>query len=101
MVAPQTLLQRPFQRFAAWRPSTRERAALACLLFLAAVTRIVNLDRLEPNILPDEADHLQLIYRILAGWGPNIFDLSWDGNPAASLYPGVLFASIFGGSYVS
>ena len=74
---------------------------LAVLLIGAPLTRLVGLDGIEPNILPDEADHLTLLYRILLGHGPGLFDLSWDGNPAASLYPAIPFLKLFGPSYVA
>jgi hypothetical protein len=62
---------------------------------------VAGLDSIEPNIMPDEADHLATLYQIAAGNGPGIFDLSWDGNPAASLYPALPFLTLFGPSYLS
>lgn len=71
------------------------------MLAFGLLARLAALDSLEPNVQPDEADHLQVIYRILAGHGPGVFGLSWDGNPAASLYPGLVFVKLLGPSYVS
>ncbi len=72
--------------------------ALLALLALALGFRLIDLRGIEPNVLPDEADHVALIYRILAGYGPGPFDLSWDGNPAFSLYPAIPFVAAAGGS---
>jgi 4-amino-4-deoxy-L-arabinose transferase-like glycosyltransferase len=79
----------------------RSDAALTALLLVALLARIVGLDSIEPNVLPDEADHLTVLYRVLAGHGPGPFDLSWDGNPAASLYPALPFMVMLGPSYIS
>ncbi len=65
-------------------------------MLAALAARVVGLGRIEPNLLPDEADHLALMYRILAGHGPGPFDLSWDGNPAFSLYPSLLMVWLLG-----
>src|SRR5947208_10666560 len=73
-----------------------EGVMLGALLVLALVARIVRLDSLEPNLLPDEADHLSILYHVLAGYGPGLFDLSWDGNPAASLYPALPLLQLLG-----
>lgn len=85
---------RPFGRWV-------EPTAVLALLSVALIVRVVGREEIEPNILPDEADHLALMYRILAGRGPSPFDLSWDGNPAFSLYPSLLALYLFGGGYAA
>src|SRR6266542_958664 len=78
-----------------------ELTALAALLLAALLMRVTGAEDVEPNILPDEADHLGTMYRILAGHGPGPFDLSWDGNPAFQLYPSLLFVALFGRGYLA
>lgn len=91
----------PALRLAVLLTAYAETAPLLILLALALLARLVGLGTLEPNILPDEADHLSLLYRILAGHGPSILQLSWDGNPAASLYPAIPFLLLFGPTYLA
>src|SRR5215207_7901760 len=80
-----------------WVAAHWELVALLEILTVAATFRLWGLDRIEPNVLPDEADHLTLMYQIMAGRGPGPFGLSWDGNPAFSLYPSLLFVWLLGG----
>src|SRR3712207_4586807 len=85
----------------AWLWQRREPLVLTLITVAALAERIVWLDRLEPNVMPDEADNLQVLYRILAGRGPGPFGFSWDGNPVAALYPSLPFLYLFGLSYVA
>lgn len=96
-VTPWSAAPAPTRRLSErWRVggSLRELTALAPLLAAALAARVVGMTDVEPSILADEADHLSTIYRILAGRGPGPFDLSWDGNPAFSLYPAVPFVAL-------
>lgn len=77
-----------------------EIVALGALLVVAFATRIGGGADIEPNILPDEADHLSTIYRIIAGRGPGPLELSWDGNPAFQLYPPIPFVLLVEPDYV-
>jgi hypothetical protein len=96
-VAPLLHRRLPALRRLSWSLST-ELTTLLALLLVALVFRLVDPRGIEPNLLPDEADHVSTIYSILAGRGPGPFDLSWDGNPAFQLYPAVPFVALGGGS---
>ena len=78
-----------------------ERSLLAGVLLVALASRMVGPESIEPNILGDEADHLSTLYQILARGEPGPFGLSWDGNPAFSLYPAVPFLLLFGLDHVA
>ena len=61
-------------------------AALLAIMGLGTVLRLVSLTDVPPNVSPDEADNLQVVYHILAGTGPGFFGLDWKPSPAFSTY---------------
>ncbi|MFN8523034.1 MAG: NHL repeat-containing protein [Chloroflexota bacterium] len=81
-------------------PRFVEMLGLLALFIIAILTRRIGVGDVEGNLLPDETDHLATMYRILAGYGPGPFDLSWDGNPAFQLYPSLPFLRWFDDGYL-
>ena len=75
-----------------------ETAALIAIVIVALALRLVSLTDIPPNVLPDEADNLQVIYRIMAGSGPGFFGLDWAQSPAFSMYLVSWFMQAFGES---
>ena len=63
-----------------------EGAALGALVLLAFLLRLVALDTFPASMMPDEADNLQTIYRILIRQDPGFFGLDWIQIPAFNLY---------------
>ncbi len=74
--------------------------SLLLLSVFALTIRLVSLSTIPPNVSPDEADNLRVVYRILMGKGPGFFDLDWKPAPAFSVYVISLFMRIFGLSIV-
>jgi hypothetical protein len=79
-----------------WRLSGTEVVVLAVLVAVSLGARLVALNSLEPNVNPDEADNITVAIRILAGNGPGIFGLGWDGNAALNIYVITYFLRILG-----
>ena len=73
-----------------------ETAALIAIVIVALALRLVSLTDIPPNVLPDEADNLQVVYRIMAGSGPGFFGLDWAQSPAFSMYLVSWFMQVFG-----
>lgn len=73
-----------------------ELAGLILVLIVAVLVRTVGLDSIEPNVMPDEADNMQVVYHILSGTGPGILGLSWDGQSALTAYFMAFFMRLFG-----
>ena len=72
--------------------------ALAAIVAVAAVVRLVSLTDVPPNVSPDEADNLLVIYHIMADEGPGFFGLDWKPSPAFSMYLTSAFIRVFGES---
>lgn len=73
---------------------------LVPLSAFALTIRLVSLSTIPPNVSPDEADNLRVVYRILVSKGPGFFGLDWKPAPAFSVYVISLFMRIFGLSIV-
>ena len=73
-----------------------EAPTLAGIILLALVLRLVSLADIPPNVSPDEADNLQVIYRIIANTGPGFFEIDWTQAPAFNLYLSSWFIRVFG-----
>lgn len=69
---------------------------LVPLSVFALTIRLVSLSTIPPNVSPDEADNLRVVYHILVGKGPGFFDLDWKPAPAFSVYLISLLMRIFG-----
>ena len=63
-----------------------ETISLIAIVAAALVLRLVSLTDIPPNVLADEADNLQVVYRIMAGTGPGFFGMDWAQSPAFSMY---------------
>ena len=74
--------------------------ALAGIVAMALVVRLVGLMNTPPNVSADEADNLQVVYRILDGSGPGFFGLDWKLAPAFSTYVITWFTYLFGDGIV-
>ena len=77
-----------------------ETPALAGIVLLALVLRLVSLTDIPPNVSPDEADNLQVIYHIIANTGPGFFEIDWTQAPAFNLYLSSWFMRVFGETIV-
>lgn len=73
-----------------------ETVALIAVFGVALVVRLASLTDIPPNVLADEADNLQVIYRIMAGTGPGFFGMDWAQSPAFSMYLIGWFMEVFG-----
>lgn len=73
---------------------------LVLLSGFALTIRLVSLSTIPPNVSPDEADNLRVVYHILVGKGPGFFGLDWKPAPAFSVYVISLFMRILGLSIV-
>jgi 4-amino-4-deoxy-L-arabinose transferase-like glycosyltransferase len=73
-----------------------EALPLLAVLAVATFVRVIGLDSIEPNVLPDEADNLQVVYHVLAGTGPGPLGLSWDGQSIITHYFQALSLHVFG-----
>lgn len=73
---------------------------LVPLSAFALTIRLVSLSTIPPNVSPDEADNLRVVYHILEGKGPGFLGLDWKPAPAFSVYVISLFMRIFGLSIV-
>ena len=73
---------------------------LAGIIALALFLRLFSLTDIPPNLVPDEADNLLTVYRIMAGIGPGFFELDWKPQPAFSAYMMGWFMGVFGETIV-
>ncbi len=73
-----------------------ETVALVAIVALALALRLVSLTDVPPNVLADEADNLQVVYRIMADAGPGFFGMDWAQSPAFSMYLIGWFMDVFG-----
>lgn len=73
---------------------------LAGITVLALFIRLFSLTDIPPNLVPDEADNLITVYRIMADIGPGFFELDWKPQPAFSTYMMGWFMGIFGETIV-
>ena len=69
--------------------------SLAVALFI----RLFSLTDIPPNLVPDEAENLITVYRIMADIGPGFFELDWKPQPAFSVYMMGWFMGFFGGNH--
>lgn len=72
------------------------------LLFLALLgasllLRLFALGSFPRNLMADEADNLNVIYKILYGVRPGIFGIDWKPSPAFSMYVTAPFVALFDG----
>jgi hypothetical protein len=74
---------------------------ITAIMIGVLASRLVGIETIEQNVLPDEADHTSLLMQVAAGVGPGPFDLSWDGNPAFSLYPALPLLYLMGPGHLS
>ena len=73
---------------------------LAGIIALALFIRLFSLTDIPPNLVPDEADNLITVYRIMADIGPGFFELDWKPQPAFSAYMMGWFMGVFGETIV-
>lgn len=73
-----------------------ELPALALVLAASLACRLIFLDRVPANVMPDEADNLRDVIWILAGKGPDFIGLDWTQLPALNAYLMAAFVRIFG-----
>lgn len=83
------------QGFSPW-----EIATLAAIILSGLVLRLVSLTDVPPNLSGDEADNLQVVYRIMADTGPSFFSIDWTQTPAFNLYLISGFMGVFGETIV-
>ncbi len=73
---------------------------LAAIIAFALLIRLYSLADIPPNLVPDEADNLIVVYRIMADIGPGFFELDWKPQPAFSVYMMGWFMGVFGETIV-
>ena len=73
---------------------------LAAIVAFALFIRLFALTDTPPNLVPDEADNLIIVYRIMADIGPGFFELDWKPQPAFSMYMMGWFMGVFGETIV-
>ena len=73
---------------------------LAAIIAFALLIRLFSLTDIPPNLVPDEADNLITVYRIMADIGPGFFELDWKPQPAFSAYMMGWFMGVFGETIV-
>ena len=66
----------------------------------ALFIRLFSLTDIPPNLVPDEADNLITVYRIMADIGPGFFEVDWKPQPAFSAYMMGWFMGLFGETIV-
>lgn len=69
-------------------------------LAIALAARLVLLDRVPTNVMPDEADNMVDVYHILAGTGPGLIGLDWTQLPSLNVHLMALFVRLLGFSVV-
>lgn len=73
-----------------------ELPALALVLAASLACRLIFLDRVPANVMPDEADNLRDVVWILAGKGPEFIGLDWTQLPALNAHLMAAFVRVFG-----
>ena len=73
---------------------------LLVLLAVAVAVRLLWLDQVPANVMPDEADNMADVYHILAGTGPGLIGFDWTQLPALNVYLMAGFVKLFGLSVV-
>ena len=73
---------------------------LVAITAFALFIRLFSLTDIPPNLVPDEADNLITVYRIMADIGPGFFELDWKPQPAFSAYMMGWFMGFFGETIV-
>ena len=73
---------------------------LVAITAVALFIRLFSLTDIPPNLVPDEADNLITVYRIMADIGPGFFELDWKPQPAFSAYMMGWFMGVFGETIV-
>lgn len=96
--APPTSVASRQTNLLSWRDLTDERIALTAVLALSLFFRMLWLDRVPGNIMPDEADNLWTIFRIYETGKPGLFGLDWKPQPALSMYMFIGSMKLFGES---
>ena len=67
------------------------------LFLFSLVLRLYRVSVVPGNIMCDEADYLQSIYKIIEGKGVGFFGLGWDGSqPALNTYIMTSFVKLLG-----
>ena len=74
--------------------------ALVLIVAFALALRLASLRDVPSNVTADEADNLQVVYRILSDTGPGFFGLDWKPAPAYSTYVISAFMRVFGTTIV-
>jgi hypothetical protein len=64
----------------------RETILLFFVLAIALSIRLVYLDQVPTNVMPDEADNMVDAYHILTGTGPDLIGLDWTQLPALNVH---------------
>lgn len=84
------------------RPGIDPAEVLPLLLVLswALITRILFLDQVPTNVMPDEADNMVDVLHILAGTGPGLIGFDWTQLPALNVHLMAAFVRLFGASVV-
>jgi DNA-binding beta-propeller fold protein YncE/4-amino-4-deoxy-L-arabinose transferase-like glycosyltransferase len=77
---------------------TAETVALAVLLLVALLARLIVLGTLPDTMTADEADNARDAIHILNGNGPGFFGLDWKPAPAFNVYLIAAFFAVFGQS---
>ena len=90
-----------------WLSPSREESAIQGIeagelipLFLvvgfALAVRLLLLDSVPTNVMPDEADNMVDVYHILAGTGPGLIGFDWTQLPALNVHLMAVFVRVFG-----
>ncbi len=77
-----------------------EAIPLLLTMVAALAVRLVFLDQVPTNVMPDEADNMVDVYHILAGTGPGLIGLDWTQLPALNVHLMALLVRVFGLSVV-
>ncbi|HEX2923488.1 MAG TPA: glycosyltransferase family 39 protein, partial [Chloroflexota bacterium] len=75
-----------------------EFAPLMLVIAVAVAVRLIWLDHVPTNVMPDEADNMADVYHILAGTGPSLIGFDWTQLPALSVYLMAGFVKLIGPS---
>ncbi|MCL4369934.1 MAG: glycosyltransferase family 39 protein [Chloroflexi bacterium] len=73
---------------------------LVLVVGVALAARLVLLDRVPSNVMPDEADNMVDVYHVLAGTGPGLIGFDWTQLPALNVHLMAAFVRLFGLSVV-
>ncbi len=73
-----------------------EALPLLLVVALAFAVRILLLDQVPTNVMPDEADNMSDVHHILSGTGPDLIGLDWTQLPAFSVYLMAFFVKLCG-----